>query len=243
VPFLPGIYASVRKRQYDRSRVRSGFYPIVFDHHWIPCDADQQPELLFSFMGAIRGNPVREAIARLKHPRSIIRETGDDPANFDGLPEEAYAQFRREFAKVLVNTKFTLCPEGAGTSTLRIFETMKAGRVPVIVSDRWVPPEGPAWGSYSLIVRQSEIPLLPGILERCEASATVMGKLARQQWLLWFSEEASFHRIVDWCLSIAQSRRLPERLMRKWVLWQLLQPFNFRHKLVAGIRNRPRAGQ
>lgn len=237
IPFLPGIYASVQRWQYDASRVRSGFFPVVFDHDWITCDPRREPaELLFSFIGDVRGIPVREAIATITHPRAVIRDTGDDPANDDNCSEPVHARFHQEFADTLANSKFSLCPRGAGTSTFRLFETMKAGRVPVILSDDWVAPEGPAWDTFSLVVRERDAGLLPGILETHEDAAPRMGALAREQWDLWFSESVAFHRIVESCLSIRQSRRMPERFMRAAVLWQLLEPFNFRHKLVPGLR-------
>lgn len=236
IPFLPGIYASVQRRQYDRSRVRSGFFPVVCDHDWITYDpTGRPPELLFSFIGGVSSAPVREAIVTITHPRALIRDTGDDPANVDGHPAAFYERFHRDFAEAMVNSRFTLCPRGAGTSTFRLFETMKAGRVPVILSDDWVAPEGPAWPSFSIIVPERHVTRLPEILEAHEERAQEMGRMAREQWELWFSESASFHRIVEWCLSIQQSRRLPERLMRVAVLWQLLEPFNFRHKLLPAL--------
>lgn len=181
---------------------------------------------------------MREAIGKLRHPRSAVRDASDDPGDLDEYRPDLLAKYHREFAEALADSKFTLCPKGAGASTLRIFETMKAGRVPVIISDEWVPPEGPAWESFSLIVREKEIGSLPEILERRENSAAEMGRLARSQWDQWFSRSASFHRIVEWCLSIRQSRKVPERTMRALVLGQLIEPFNFRHKLVPAIRQK-----
>ena len=236
IPFLPGIYASVRRYQYDRSRVRSGFFPVVADHDWITYDPNgRPPELLFSCIGDLRGHRVREAIATLRHPRALIRDTGDDPANVDGHPAAFYERFHRDFAEAMSNSSFTLCPRGAGPSTFRLFETMKAGRVPVILSDEWVAPEGPAWPSFSITVPERDVNRVPEILEAHEHAALAMGRTAREQWDLWFSESACFHRIVEWCLSIQRSRRLPERLMRVAVLWQLLQPFNLRYKLMPGL--------
>jgi hypothetical protein len=237
IPFLPGVYASIRKEQYDPARVRSGFFPEVFDHDWIAFDANgKPPELLFSFVGWIQGDPVREAIGRLRHPRAVIRETGDDPANFDETPGAALDRFHRDYAAVLVNSKFVLCPAGIGASTFRLFETMKAGRVPVILSDAWVAPEGPAWETFSLVVPARDAEGLPALLEQRETEAAAMGKRAREAWEQWFSEEAAFHRIVEWCLAIRESRRIPERIARRRVLWQLLEPYNFRRKLLPGVR-------
>lgn len=235
IPFLPGIYASIERRQYDPSRVRSGFFPVVCDHDWIRFDAASRPELLFSFLGDVRGIAVREALARINHPRAVIRDTGDDPANADGHPAAFYERFHHEFAAIMTNSKFVLCPRGAGTSTFRLFESMKAGRVPVILSDDWVAPEGPEWPACSLIVPEHDVTRLPGILERHEHVAAAMGEIARQQWEAWFSEAAAFHRIVEWCLDIGRGRRRSERVMQTLALGQLLTPFHFRHKLLPGL--------
>lgn len=241
IPFLPGIYASIERHRYDPSRTRSGFYPVVFDHDWITYRPDApRPELLFSFIGDAVGIPVREAIMKLSHRRALIRDTGADPANEEGHPDEFYARFHQDFAAVLTNSAFTLCPRGAGTSSFRLFETMKAGRVPVILSDDWVPPEGPAWESFSLIVPEREVARVPEMLESHEHAAAEMGRRAREQWEQWFSASASFHRIVEWCLSIQRSRRMPERFMRLVVWWQLARPFNFRYKLIPALRGRHR---
>lgn len=239
VPFLPGIYASIQRWQYDPSRMRSGCFPVVCDHDWITPDA-AAPDLLFSFIGDLAGIPVREAIARLSHPRALIRDTGSDPANADDCPAADFARFHQEFATVLARSKFSLCPRGAGTATFRLFETMKAGRVPVILSDQWVAPVGPEWASFALVVPEAEVRHLSDILQRHEAAAAGMGAIAREQWELWFSESALFHRVVEWCLDLRRARRRPEWLMRLVVLWQLLEPFNFRYKLIPSLRRRHR---
>jgi hypothetical protein len=115
---------------------------------------------------------------------------------------------------------------------------MKAGRVPVILSDELVLPEGPAWEKCALFVRERDVERLPQLLEHREPDAAAMGSFARKEWEQWFSESVSFHRIVEWCLSIQQGRRLPERVMRRVVFWQLLTPYNFRRKLVPAMRCR-----
>lgn len=238
IPYLPGIYASIERSRYDRSRVRSGFFPTVYDHDWVTHDPAASPTLLFSFVGSTQGLRVRDDILALEHPRAVIRDTGGDPANEGGRPEASYERYRRDFGAVMRDSQFILCPRGAGASTPRFFEAMKAGRVPVILSDNWVAPEGPRWDAFSLKVRERDISSLPSLLEHHEARAADMGRMAREAWEQWFSEPVCFHRLVEWCLSIRQTRRLPERLMRRVVLWQLLTPFNFRRKLVPAMLRR-----
>jgi hypothetical protein len=237
IPYLPGLYASIERSRYDRSRVRAGFFTWVYDQDWITCDpCGPRPAMLFSFVGSTQGLRVREHIVALDHPRALIRDTSGYPENEGGLPDTRYEQYRHDFAAALRESQFILCPRGAGAATPRFFEAMKAGRVPVILSDNWVAPEGPRWQECSLRVRERDVRRLPHILEQHEARAAEMGQRAREEWEQWFAESVCFHRTVEWCLDIQRSRRLPERLMRRVVLWQLLLPFNFRRKLVPALR-------
>ena len=45
---------------------------------------------------------------------------------------------------------------------------MMLGRVPVIVSDQWVPPDGPDWESFSMRVKEREVDTIPAMLEAAQ---------------------------------------------------------------------------
>ncbi|MDQ2919268.1 MAG: glycosyltransferase family 47 protein, partial [Verrucomicrobiota bacterium] len=126
---------------------------------------------------------------------------------------------------------FVLCPRGVGASTIRLFETMRMGRVPVILSDEWVPPVGPLWEKFSVRVAEKDFAQVPRLLEEREHMAVPMGQLARREWEEWFSPEVAFHRVVDYCLAIKEGRRWPEALARWPVYLQLARPFHFRRLL------------
>ncbi len=113
---------------------------------------------------------------------------------------------------------------------------MKAGRVPVIISDQWVPPDGPPWNEFSVRILEKDVDKIPRILEKIENNAQQMGRLARQAWEQWFSEEVAFHRITEWCLDIKAHRIMPESIMRWSVYIQLLRPFHFRHSVLGKIK-------
>ncbi len=83
------------------------------------------------------------------------------------------------------------------------------GRAPVIVSDQWVPPDGPNWGAFSVRVAEAGVEGIPALLEARRSEATAMGEAAREAWLTWFSPAAGFHRTVEWCLDLASDA--PER--------------------------------
>jgi hypothetical protein len=45
-----------------------------------------------------------------------------------------------EYIDSLSKTAFVLCPSGAGPNTIRYWEAIAFGRVPVLLSDSWDPP-------------------------------------------------------------------------------------------------------
>jgi len=66
---------------------------------------------------------------------------------------------------------------------------MELGRVPVILSDSWVPPAGPLWSRFSLSIPEESIDDIPAFIEAHLHRAEEMGKLARTEWEQWFSPE------------------------------------------------------
>jgi hypothetical protein len=243
IPFLPGVYVNISKRWYSPHRTLTGFYLQQFDDfgldfiRFVPSFADC--DYLFCFVGSTRTHPVRSRLMSLRHPRAYLEDT-----NATVSPEQKKQPFfmvnysnddRRHYGDIITRSKFVLCPRGYACSSWRLFETMKAGRVPVIISDQWVPPVGPAWESFSIRVRQKDVAQIPGILERYESKAATMGRLARTAWEEWFSQETGFHRIVEWCLHLKRYRH--SHATSDFVPYiQLLRPFFVRHVLLSEIK-------
>lgn len=105
---------------------------------------------------------------------------------------------------------------GVATSSLRPFEAMKAGRVPVIISDQYALPIGPDWGHFAVFVDEENIDGLPALLTQYESNWETMGILARRSWEEWFSPEVLFHRMIEDVIAIGSSRRLPEALAQRF---------------------------
>jgi hypothetical protein len=224
-PFLPGVFASIDRKHYSPRRVRSGFFLSIQENPFLDYDTAPEREYLFSFVGSVKTWPVRAELKKLAHPRSHFVDTSTEslPVMTSGTDEER-ALFWRRYADIARRSKFVLCPRGAGASSIRLFEMMKMGRVPVILSDAWVPPLGPKWDEFIIRVPEGQAAQVPAILEEREAEFLVMGEKARQAWVRWFSPETIFDTIVDWCLEIKAARRAPEWLARAMVYPQLLQP-------------------
>ncbi|MGZ5024582.1 MAG: exostosin domain-containing protein [Chthoniobacterales bacterium] len=233
IPFLPGVYASVEKR-WSSSRTCGGFYPGSSRNEFTTFTSpDDNLPYLFSFMGSVANAPVRRDLTQLSHRRAFFQNTSGD---FDRLlhlqmsPRDRRDYYRR-YAELTKASKFVLCPRGLGAATIRLFETMRMGRVPVILSDEWVPPEGPCWEKFSVRVPEKDFAQVPQLLEQFERAAVAMGQLARREWEEWFSPEVAFHRVVEYCLTIKERRRWPESLGRWPVYLQLARPFHFRRLL------------
>lgn len=233
IPFLPGIYASIEKR-WSSSRTRSGFYLAVSENEFVDFTPSRHDlKYLYAFLGTVETHPVRRELACLSHPRSFFRDTSADySAVLSGkMDPAAMREYWHRYAEICNASKFVLCPRGMGTSSVRLFDTMRMGRVPVILSDEWVAPEGPCWEKFSLRVPEREVAGIPALLEAGEEKAVEMGRLARAQWQEWFSETVCFHNVVEWCLDIKRHRRVPESVAHCIAYIQYLRPFHFRHLL------------
>lgn len=239
IPFLPGLYVCLEKHRvlFSRKSLRSGFYLRVAENESLDMDRSvEAARYLFSFVGSKRNHPVREKICSLSHERSFIRDTSDDVARqADGVGGGNHVRgllYRDEIAE----SKFILCPRGIGVSSWRLFETMRAGRVPVIISDDWTPPVGPKWSLFSLTVRECDVHCIPAILEANEHKAAELGKMARDEWEHWYSKERAFNTVVEQLL-LAKDGIPFEGFLAHALLFALyLDPFYFRHWFLSPLK-------
>jgi hypothetical protein len=238
IPFLPGIYTGIEKR-WASARTRPGFYlgrtKNMFTTY-TPASSDLP--YLFSFMGAVRNAPVRQKLASLRHARSFFQNTTED---FDRVLHQTMDRrerldYDRRYAELIKASKFILCPRGLSASSVRLFETMRMGRVPVILSDDWIAPSGPPWEEFAIRIPEKDVGRIPELLEKCELAAVAMGERARKEWENWFSDEVLFHRLVELCLDIQRNRGMPESLGRWSAYIHCLRPFHFRRMVGAGYR-------
>lgn len=190
---MPGLYVAMPKRFFDPSRQRACAY-LSAPNPFIDASPAAGADLLFSFLGR-GGNPARDRILRLSHPEACIEDTS--AMNFFDTPSGALERQKHRYAEIISRSKFVLCPRGAGPASYRVFETMAAGRVPVILSDAWVAPRGPEWESCALFLPEREIESLPAILKSHEERFPAMASAARREWEQWFAPDVLFHRMME----------------------------------------------
>lgn len=150
---MPGVYTHLKASQVDRARFRSGGFMHMYNKR-VDAAVDragrESPWLLFSFRGSASA-PLRRELFALEWPQRDVA-VSETHKWFTHSEEEKQA-----YVDEVLSSKFVLCPRGLGTATFRCFEAMQLGRVPVILSDEWVPPEGPAWPDFAIRVAESRV--------------------------------------------------------------------------------------
>jgi hypothetical protein len=192
---LRGLFVSLEKQKFNDKRHRSCAYYKIKEFSQ---DAlAQEPDLLFAFVGSIT-HPIREQVLKLSHPRAIVVEA----KNFVFYSNSEQDAQRLKFENIMARTKFSLCPRGHGTSSFRLFETMANGRVPVIISDDWVPLDEIVNADCAIFIPEKDVSKIPQILEEAEPEYERMSRLAKKVFDENFSNETHFHNLIEKCVSL-----------------------------------------
>ena len=213
IPFVRGVYVSARQSRWHLGRVASAMYVSEWENEQVGMATDQR-DLLFSFLGR-SGVPVRQRLLEhdWRRPDVMVQDTTPYRLWMDGHDRRR----QWDYAETSRRSKFVICPRGAGAATMRLFEVMQMGVAPVVLSDRWLLPAGPRWNDFAVLVPECDVDRLDHILEGYGDRWRQMGRLARQEWLRWFSPPRRFNYIVDQMVAIGERAVVPERLVHR--LW------------------------
>jgi hypothetical protein len=91
----------------------------------------------------------------------------------------------------------------------RLFEVMQLARVPVLISDDWVAPPGPAWGEFSLRIAESEVRSISKHLANREPAFLDMAMKARKAWEEFFAPQRRLSLMLDWLVLLSAERADP----------------------------------
>ena len=86
----------------------------------------------------------------------------DYQVNVQPLPKEklhTLSTGNSQFRNLLENSKYCLCPEGAGPNTLRFWESLVAGSIPVLFENDWILPTLPDnqyWNEFVLTIKAGD---------------------------------------------------------------------------------------
>lgn len=102
-------------------------------------------------------HPVRTDIYSIQSNEYSIKNTSHfDFFDMSTENQRNLEKQRREYYDILIKSKYSLCPRGFGTCSIRLFESILCGAVPVIISDRYVPPTLLDWNMCAIFVQESK---------------------------------------------------------------------------------------
>jgi len=206
---FPGIYVGGTPSLGRRTAVSGGPYPWLLTP--IP-RSNVAPDLLFSFSGA-RTHGVRDAVLGLTDDRARLRDTTG--MNFFGWNVDqagvADDDARADYTTTIQRSKFVLCPRGHGPSSFRLYETLAAGRVPVVISDHWLAPPRIDWEACLVRVGERDVVRVPQLLAEREADWPRMAAQAAATYDANFAPGRLWHHYAS---SICEL--LPAAPARPW---------------------------
>ncbi|TKY44587.1 glycosyltransferase protein [Spatholobus suberectus] len=151
--------------------------------------------ILAFFAGSMHGYLRPKLLKHWENKEPDMKIFGPMPRNLEG---------KRMYMEYMNSSKYCICARGYEVHTPRIVEAIFSECVPVIISDNYVPPlfEVLNWESFSVFVRERDIPSLRNILLSIPEEkylALHLGVKKVQQHFLWHKVPVKydlFHMIL-----------------------------------------------
>lgn len=208
---LPGLYCSLDRALFHPQRHRGFCYPLRYNPHIRPFPLEEA-DRLFGFCGspssALRHRLFAELAPFAANGMALLKNTTGLWGRLFNSPD---ADGWKLYADVLRRCRFFLCPRGNGLSSIRLFETMEAARVPVILSDGLVLPQCVDWSRCAIIYPEKNSGALPSYLRSREPEWKSLAQNARAEWEKNFSDANLLRRVATELRAIVEARARPER--------------------------------
>lgn len=216
-PMFPGLYCSLSARMASHPQ------HIAFPYLTASNSGVEQihrhtvrRKWLYSFVGS-SSHPLRKKLLRLHGDNARIVDTSEF-CTWDPVQTAKY-QYQKLYTDTMAASKFVLCPRGIGPASLRLYETIEAGRVPVIISDSWVAPPQINW-DFAIRIPEWDIESIPDRLHSLDSEALDRGKAARTAWESAYSPHQMFNTLASEIDSIRHLKRVNEKSLKitahKW---------------------------
>lgn len=182
-----GLYCSLPRALYDPRHHRTFSYPFQYNECVDAFDFDDA-DRLYGFVGGVTSGLRKRLLTTLRmrpaDEAMLLVQGGPWHSMFDRSGVGA----KRSYANALRRCRFFLCPRGNGVGSIRLFETMQAARVPVIISDAYVLPAGIDWSACAIVVPEHQLGDLPRVLRERADDWQTMAYRARRAWEDHFSD-------------------------------------------------------
>ncbi|HEV7329744.1 MAG TPA: exostosin family protein [Flavisolibacter sp.] len=196
---LKGLYASIPKKRFDERYHRVVPYFEYTNEYVFASEPQTEPSYMAGWYGNIRSSQLRREL--------FDRWSGN--ANFCLKQTESWynhnEEEKRAYVQLITNSHFSLCPKGWAPPSPRIYESMALGRCPVIISDQFVPPQGPDWSKFALFFPESNLGGLESFLRQHQKSALELGVNAKSVWNQYFAGDLLKKYYANALISLIQS--------------------------------------
>lgn len=222
IPLFPGLYCSLPvSRSNGRLHLGAPYLASINPAiDWAEGRVVDEPRrFLFSFVGSVNCSLRRRLFraASAWETRGDILVKSQNGWDVRKAVEAERVVKQKEYALTIAQSRFVLCPRGIGTSSYRIYESLQLSRVPVILSDDWMPPLGPDWSTCAIRVPERSIKELPEILESYLPQSTIMATQARRTWEEWFAPSSMFNFISNSIAKVSSESNFHKRLRRNFL--------------------------
>ena len=127
---------------------------------------------LYSFMGGVQPGyltNIRKNIFTMKHSEdTLIINTGDwhynttvysNKQNFKNELniDQNHVNKTKKYNETLINSRYSLCPSGSGPNSIRFWESIACGCIPVLLADTLELPHNIEWENAIVILEEKNI--------------------------------------------------------------------------------------
>lgn len=147
---------------------------------------EKERKYLYSFQGAYDQRwymtDVRQRLFDMTHPKNTyVKNIGEwhfdklvynDKQNNKGELNinETHTQNKESYNDLLLGSKYCLCPSGSGPNSIRFWEALAVGSIPILLSDTLDLPKydvegADGWDETIIRIKESNIETIPTILE------------------------------------------------------------------------------
>lgn len=156
---------NVNRQFPDINAVVIPFYVDDFDFHGDFSDFRYHT----SFVGNINSHPIRKIISESLKSYTGINHLLDTTSYMYYYNDYETQKKRLELYKESLKKSVTIiCPRGYGLSSLRFYESMSAGRIPVVIADGFVPPfeNDIDYNSFCIFIPESKAAECPRLIHK-----------------------------------------------------------------------------
>lgn len=159
--------AGFKRHMRTRRHVNHGFRILPFPHVAVNGIEPDEKEYWYSFIGFDTHWVRRRIFKAARRPDTVIKQRLK--WHFE-VSTDQRLQDKLEYQRVLAKTRYSLCPRGTGPSTIRFWESLQAGAIPVLISDATALPEGFDWSQCTVRIAERDVEQFESILARIDST-------------------------------------------------------------------------